>query len=282
MGSIKITPTDTTYRALIYAFDYFNQALFNSSLPPVVFTYHRQRRVMGYASFGRWADSNGNKVDELAINPEYFAKYPLIEICQTLVHEMVHIWQTHFGTPSRRNYHNKQWAKKMIEVGLMPSSTGVPGGDTTGESMMDYVLTDGKFLETCRILRKQGYRIPLVDRYPIFRRETPILAYSSEGIPFELDKRFRIKKTSIARIEPPTTMNSTITTEESVENIIQWQEINNNQATLESFIGSDTSKTKQKSGRIKYCCKQCQTLIWAKRGLNIACLDCEQKFTQSE
>jgi hypothetical protein len=34
--------------------------------------------------------------------------------------------------PKRRNYHNKEWAAKMIALGLMPSSTGMVGGKITG------------------------------------------------------------------------------------------------------------------------------------------------------
>jgi hypothetical protein len=46
-------------------------------------------------------------------------------ILSTLVHEMVHVWQETYGNPSRRGYHNRQWAEKMREVGLQPSSTGL-------------------------------------------------------------------------------------------------------------------------------------------------------------
>ena len=84
---------------------------------------------MGYASIGRWVNEKRQYVDELAVNPEYFAKYPLIEICQTLCHEMAHIWQAHYGSPGRRGYHNAQWAKKMVQIGLIPSSTGKPGAE---------------------------------------------------------------------------------------------------------------------------------------------------------
>ncbi len=50
--------------------------------------------------------------DEIAMNPSYFGVVPLLEILQTLVHEMAHAWQFHFGEPGRRGYHNKEWADK--------------------------------------------------------------------------------------------------------------------------------------------------------------------------
>jgi hypothetical protein len=56
----------------------------------------------------------------------------------TLVHEMVHVWQQHCGTPSKRGYHNKEWATKMKSVGPQPSSTGMVGGKETGQRMSHY------------------------------------------------------------------------------------------------------------------------------------------------
>ena len=51
----------------------------------------------------------------------------------TLVHEMTHLQQQHFGKPSRSGYHNKEWGLLMRAVGLIPSSTGEPGGKETGQ-----------------------------------------------------------------------------------------------------------------------------------------------------
>ena len=58
----------------------------------------------------------------------------------TLVHEMAHLWQHHFGKPSRSNYHNKEWGDKMREIGLVPSSTGAPGGKATGQRVSHYLV----------------------------------------------------------------------------------------------------------------------------------------------
>lgn len=67
--------------------------------------------------------------DEIALNPEYFAAVPLMEVLQTLVHEMVHLfWQAHFGTP-RCVLPQPRMANKMERLGLMPTDTGQPKGD---------------------------------------------------------------------------------------------------------------------------------------------------------
>ena len=52
---------------------------------------------------------------------------------RTLVHEMVHLEQQHFGEPSRNGYHNRQWAEWMQRIGLHPSDTGAVGGKRTGQ-----------------------------------------------------------------------------------------------------------------------------------------------------
>ncbi len=58
---------------------------------------------------------------------------------------MVHLWQFHFRKPGRRGYHNREWADKMLEVGLVPSDTGLPGARVTGDRMSHYVMESGPF-----------------------------------------------------------------------------------------------------------------------------------------
>jgi hypothetical protein len=58
---------------------------------------------------------------------------------------MAHLWQARFGKQVRQGYHDKQWAAKMIEIGLVPSSTGAPGGKPTGYHMDHYIVDGGPF-----------------------------------------------------------------------------------------------------------------------------------------
>lgn len=104
--------TERAYNELQQAFDFYNQRLFNGELPDCLITFQRGKNTMGYFSFRRFvaADGSGKMIDEIALNPEYFPAYPLIEVMQTLVHEQCHMWQFHFGNPSRKTYHNAQWA----------------------------------------------------------------------------------------------------------------------------------------------------------------------------
>jgi len=77
----------------------------------------------------------------------------------TLVHEMCHVWQQTYGKPPRRGYHDRQWAAKMREIGLQPSSTGEEGGKGTGQSMSHYIVPDGRYAKAYAKLAAQGFAL---------------------------------------------------------------------------------------------------------------------------
>jgi len=269
--------THECYETLVKAYEYFNQTLFKSQLPDVIISFHRQRKIMGYASIGRWVNQKKQYVDELAVNPEYFAKHPLIEVFQTLCHEMVHIWQAHNGSPGRRGYHNIQWTRKMASIGLIPSSTGKPGGQKTGEHMMDYVLFEGKFHLACRELISSGYRINWVDRFPVFRLEIPVFAYDDEGHAVELNNKLNAKSSkTLAKNVVMETEDLSYTAE--FEQYARVQDPGYD----DDFGIPQHSKPRPRSGRVKYTCKSCQVQIWGKRNLNLLCGDCNMPLKEIE
>lgn len=161
------TPTVTTYAELQQIFDTLNQSLFDGALPPCLMTLQREKQTMGYFSHRRFVATNGGGdfTDEIALNPAYFASHGLREVFQTVAHEMVHLWQAHFGSPGRGRYHNREWAEKMIAIGLMPTDTGRPGGKTTGQRISDYPIEGGPFLAAYEALATTAFRITWVDRY---------------------------------------------------------------------------------------------------------------------
>ncbi len=142
---MKPDPTRNQFDAYRHAFDHFNRALFDGTLPPCLLNFSRKARSTGFFSANRWTHRNGDESShEISLNPDVL-DLPPVESMQTLVHEQVHLWQHEFGTPSRRTYHNSEWAGKMEVVGLMPSETGKPGGKKTGQNMQDYVIEGGPF-----------------------------------------------------------------------------------------------------------------------------------------
>lgn len=135
---------------VLEAFDYFNAELFASTLPPVIINFSRQQpKSFGYFSVDRWKNNKlNNQTHEISLNPIWFVR-GLKHTYATLVHEMVHLWQMEFGkNPPKSGYHNKEWAEKMKQVGLMPSNTGAEGGKETGANCSHYIIEGAKY-ESC-------------------------------------------------------------------------------------------------------------------------------------
>jgi len=129
-----------------------------------IITWQRKNGARGYFASRRFKTRNGDTfIDEIALNPAYFAERTTKEILSTLFHEMVHVWQQHHGTPSRTGYHNAEWARKMEELGLIPSSSGEPGGDKTGQRVSHYIEVNGQFDRACNELLERGAEIEFVD-----------------------------------------------------------------------------------------------------------------------
>ena len=160
----ELTPTRATYEAFQHAYDRFNAGLFESRLPHCLITMQRGRRCYGYFSGARWGNAAGGVTDEIALNPTHFRTRTPEQVLSTLAHEMVHLWQHHFGSPSRRSYHNAEWAAGMLAIGLVPSDTGQPGGRITGQRMSHFVEPGGRFASACRDLLAQGFVIEWMDR----------------------------------------------------------------------------------------------------------------------
>jgi hypothetical protein len=155
-------PTQETYSALQTAYEHFNRELFGGALPECLITLQRkERRVLGYFWGQRFEEigESGQRTDEIAMNPQHFKQRGIEQVLSTLAHEMAHQWQEHRGTPSRKGYHNGEWAEKMESIGLMPSDTGKPGGNRTGQKMGHYVIPGGPFARACAALLSEGFRL---------------------------------------------------------------------------------------------------------------------------
>jgi predicted SprT family Zn-dependent metalloprotease len=157
------TPTKRTYDDFDSAYAYFNKRLFGGRLPTCLITVRPHRGAYGYFSCERFGSRDGKEVhDEIALNIRHFEKRTPCEIMSTLVHEMTHLEQAHFGSPSRNGYHNKEWAGLMERVGLVPSDTVAPGGKRTGQRMTHYVAEEGPF---ARAFAARDFKVPYFDRY---------------------------------------------------------------------------------------------------------------------
>ena len=194
----------------------------------------------------------GEKAHEIAINPAYFASHSLVEVLQTLVHEQCHLWQQCFGQrKSQYGYHNREWARKMESIGLVPSQTGAPGGKKTGQQMSDYPLPGGPFLMACDSLVATGFEISWVDRIPAGRESSQVRESSGSREMETLKPSVReILATKIEELVPDIT-------------------------PLELVQDERTKKNKT-----KYSCPGCDANIWGKPGLRVSCMQCERSFRQ--
>lgn len=157
-------PTQQTYEQLNQAYAFFNERLFDSTLPGCLITMQRKRGAYGYFANQRFGTRDETEItDEIALNPSHFKERTPEQILSTLVHEMVHLWQFRFGNPSRTGYHNKEWAAKMKELGLPSSSTGQPGGKETGQRVSHYIDEQGLFIQHCCELLHQGVDLPYIE-----------------------------------------------------------------------------------------------------------------------
>ena len=257
-GPQRAMPTRATYSELQRAYEHFNQRLFEDALPHCLITLQREKRTCGYFSAARFASLDGSTTDEIALNPAYFAAVPIIETLQTLVHEMAHLWQHHFGKPGRARYHNEEWAAKMEAIGLMPSSTGRPGGKRTGDMMADYAIAGGPFLVACEQLLTARFQLSWYDRFPAI--EHVVTGQWSMATQIQ----------GMAGTMPPMTAVPALA--EAVRPV--------GQSVAAPDGGPDTVQPLNKSNRVKYSCTGCvdRVSVWGKAGLKLICGNCQSEF----
>lgn len=163
-NSQTISPTLQVSAEWQFAFSHFNKRLFDNALPDCIITFTEYPLAQGYFCAGAFKDRKGATAHKIALNPVYFVIGDG-ESYATLVHEMTHMWRHLFGPKNRKGgygapgYHDVVWAEKMRSIGLMPSSTGKPGGAQTGFSMSDYPIDGGAFDIACRELMIAGHTV---------------------------------------------------------------------------------------------------------------------------
>lgn len=267
-----MSPTKELYQSLLTAFRHFNNLLFDGALPEVIFTVQRQKGVLGYFAPDRWSSVEGEHCHEIAINPAHLGQSRVIDVLQTLVHEMVHCWQYSCGTPGRRNYHNKEWAFKMISVGLQPTSTGLPGGGIVGEQMSDYPIEGGQFLLGCELLiAKQSFSIAWIDRQPCPKSTLQVnSAHTATDV---------LRNDQITTHENVDSHSSLDNLEENLDSIRTLMQTTYSEILPENTIFPIIRNTKTKN---KYQCPSCGNRVWGKPEMHLICGDCDCSFQSIE
>lgn len=262
----KRTPTEEAYAEVQQAYDFYNEHLFGGQLPHCMITFQREKTTMGYFSARRFVKRSANgHTDELALNPEFFAVYPMMEILQTLVHEMVHLWQHHFGKPSRACYHNTEWADKMESLGLMPSATGAPGGKRTGQKMMDYIIPGGPMETATKKLLVSGFAITWLDRFPV----APPSPHSYVSI----------RAQELAAEPPPEAREDQerpLDPEAADAEALYAAALAMPSPAVSESMALQIRGSENRSNRDKYTCPGCSLSVWGKPKLRLKCVDCDR------
>ncbi len=237
---MKEDPTLQTYEELQAAYVFFNERLFQGRLPPCLITLQREKNTYGYYSQNRFVrKSDGKKTDEIALNPRYFGVRTIPESLSTLVHEMTHLDQAHYGKPGRRGWHNREWGKMMDAIGLAPSSTGQPGGKRTGDRMSHYIIEGGPFDRACDELITHQFKLSWCDRFP---------PNNMRPIPSPL-----------------------LPSEEEEEE----EDGGKGGGGLDDDDIFAPPEQKKKRAKTKYLCQGCKDGFWGKPGIEAACLKCD-------
>ncbi len=173
----ELAPTLQACAELQYAYAYFNEQLWDGTLPNCIITYIRKNNCLGHLAPDRFHSSNGAFAAELGLNPTYLAIRSDKDSLSTLVHEQAHVWRHYLGPLNRRGgrgangYHDSVWSEEMQRIGLVPSDTGEPGGKMTGYQMTHYIEEGGLFDRACTELLDTGFKINWADR--IVRSNSP-------------------------------------------------------------------------------------------------------------
>lgn len=176
---MKTNLSSANYKAYEDAFNVLNERLFDGKLPPTVLTLRAKKNTHGYAWSKRFIDhdqayqdsqelipdpdSLPGAYDEIAINPAT-ASRSARDVLGTLLHEMCHVWQFRFGKPSRNGYHNREWANKMLEVGLRPFNVKNPQ-QMTGQAC-SHTIEDGGIADLVFAEITQSFGSALVVELP--------------------------------------------------------------------------------------------------------------------
>lgn len=118
---------------IVRAFHFFNVRFWDGKLPIPVFAFFPQPprgSRLGHFWAKTWKDG-GERRHEIVFYADLCLAEGIEQVVQTLLHEMVHLWQQEHGKPGRNNHHNKEWHREAQRVGLV--TEGKKGYTTAGE-----------------------------------------------------------------------------------------------------------------------------------------------------
>jgi len=249
------------------AFNVLNAKLFQNRIPACMITFNRNRMSAdGMFIWNSFYDSQDSdtRMHEIALNTDNFSNHDPKFVLSVLVHEMVHaekcmleVEKNESKRPARTNSHTKQFAKLMLNVGLIASSTGCENGADTGNTMSQYWNEDSIFSVVADDIISKGFDIAWYSEVVT----EPVKKKQSKKLPLDPSR---------ASEDTPVDESFTVDDSETLKEIEQ-----------EKIDSQIPSNQKPKKGKIKYTCN-CSPPVYANvEGLDITCNKCSTKFTAS-
>lgn len=268
-----MTPTEQLYKRLDSAVAFFNAKLFNSELPCLLITVQRNQKGVAYFDPNRWGSSEGKNAHELAINSSSITSLSLLQLFTTLCQQMCVCWQYAEGSPSRRGYQNKELSEKMASIGLIPSSTGKPGGKPVGQNIGCYPAIDGPFLKAAiELIETDNWQMAWVD-----------LEYKEKKNPGEhwlkeilgLGDQDISPEQLIASENPGCSAKAiAVLANAKTKDIVPPEQLRPAKSGLNKVASAP------KLYKTTYSC-QCGLKLWGKPGMKVLCQECYNPFRET-
>jgi len=270
----KMTPTEQLYSRLDSAVAFFNTRLFRSELPNLLITVQRNQKGIAYFDPNRWGSSEGKSAHELAINSSSITSLSLLQLFTILCQQMSICWQHVHGNPSRRGYLNRELAEKMISIGLQPSSTGKPGGKTTGQNLACYPIEDGEFLKAAvELIETDNWQMAWVDLE--YKETGDVQLPWLEEILTSQSNSLKSESTNSKDFQDPTSKALRILATTRTRDLVPQESLR----PVKSRIHKRRS-LEPKTGKTGYACA-CGTKVWGKPGLKLRCEECFGLFQET-
>ncbi len=151
----------------------------------------------------------------------------------------------------------------MESIGLMPSSTGEPGGKRTGQKMADYPIEGGRFYHACVAFSKAGYALPYVDRIRLNCESSAQVRVTINLEDFSTDVTGDVDDEEAAEIR------------EAVANLVQPFSA---QFELDENLMAEHEATRVAKQKTAFQCPECGDKAWGKPSLNLICGNCHVDF----
>jgi DNA-directed RNA polymerase subunit RPC12/RpoP len=169
-------------------FDKFNNAKFNNELEKPIISIQSDHRgkTRGWCTVDKVWDDDSSEKYEIAITAEFLNR-TYEEICGTMLHEIVHLYNILRGVKDCSNnnqYHNKKFKETAEQFGLIVEKSDKRGWSQTKLNEENKILVNSFNIdkEAFKLFRKLKMKEPV--------EKTPTYVYTCEkcGVKFSLKK----------------------------------------------------------------------------------------------